>query len=138
MEGTIHLISNPKAGSYRDSKVREAISFFNSAGVKNRHYVTKSIGHAESLVKTLPINNNDIVVVCGGDGTLSEVANGLSGKKIKIGLLPMGTANVVAKNFGIPVRIIPACRHIMEQKVKNIELGESWGSVVCILRVGWR
>lgn len=42
---------------------------------------------------------NKIVIVCGGDGTLGEVANILTGSKASLGLIPMGTANDFSKNF---------------------------------------
>ena len=46
--------------------------------------------------------NADLVIVCGGDGTINEVINGLAGSRVPLALLPAGTANILAKELGIP------------------------------------
>lgn len=63
------------------------------------------------------------MVVCGGgDGTIHEVVNGLAGTDIVLGILPMGTGNVLAWELGIPLDPIDACEVLMHGKTRAIDL----------------
>ncbi|CDZ75430.1 diacylglycerol kinase catalytic subunit [Peptoniphilus sp. ING2-D1G] len=56
--------------------------------------------HAGELAKNFAAENSDgIIYVCGGDGSLNEVANSIFGTDTSLGLIPMGTANDFSKNF---------------------------------------
>jgi len=68
----------------------------------------------------------DIVVVCGGDGTLNEVINGLmsSHSSIPIGFVPCGTSNIYAHSAGIPFDPVQACEIVLKKYVKRIDLGK--------------
>ncbi|MGR2753982.1 diacylglycerol/lipid kinase family protein [Agromyces arachidis] len=50
----------------------------------------------------------DLVIAAGGDGTVRAVAEGLEGDRTPVGLIPLGTGNLFARNLGIPVNDIPA------------------------------
>ena len=51
-----------------------------------------------------------MVIACGGDGTINEIINGLAGSDVPMALLPAGTANILAKELGIPWDIRRAAR----------------------------
>src|SRR4029077_2494580 len=51
-----------------------------------------------------------LIVAAGGDGTVSAVANGLVGTPAPVGIIPLGTTNVLARELGIPVNLDAACR----------------------------
>ncbi|WP_438856093.1 diacylglycerol/lipid kinase family protein [Agromyces sp. M3QZ16-3] len=49
----------------------------------------------------------DLIIAAGGDGTVRAVAEGLGGEKVPVGIVPLGTGNLFARNIGIPVNDIP-------------------------------
>lgn len=65
----------------------------------------------------------DMVIVGGGDGTLNAVVNILVGKQLPLGILPLGTANDLARTLSIPQSISEACQVIADGKLKYIDLG---------------
>ena len=56
----------------------------------------------------------DLVVALGGDGTVNEVANGLAGSNVPLGILPGGGANVFARSLGIPNDPVEATALLIE------------------------
>lgn len=60
---------------------------------------TQGPNHAKDIANTFKKNKGDLLIVCGGDGVLSEVAEELAGSKTALGLIPMGTGNDFSKNF---------------------------------------
>lgn len=68
---------------------------------------------------------NDLVVVGGGDGTISSVVDELAHTGVPLGLLPLGTANDFARTLHVPVDLDEACRTIAHGKVVDIDLGLS-------------
>ena len=51
----------------------------------------------------------DLIVAAGGDGTVSAVANGVVGSPARMGIIPLGTTNVLARELGIPLDLDDAC-----------------------------
>lgn len=83
-------------------------------------YTKKSIG-AMTLCRSIDENIYDTVIAAGGDGTINEVVNGLAGKKIRLGIIPAGTVNVLAKELGIPLHVEKAIDTILKGKEKVID-----------------
>ncbi len=65
----------------------------------------------------------DLVIVGGGDGTLNAMADVLVETQLPLGIIPLGTANDLARTLGIPNSIAEACRIIAEGNLKYIDLG---------------
>ena len=76
--------------------------------------VTSHAGEAEALARRAVDEGFSRVVAAGGDGTVSQVANGLAGSNAALGLLPMGTVNVFAMELGLPLHNLPLCWDIIE------------------------
>jgi YegS/Rv2252/BmrU family lipid kinase len=65
----------------------------------------------------------DLVIVGGGDGTLNACVEGLIETQLPLGILPLGTANDLARTLGIPRAIPDACEVIARGKLQAIDLG---------------
>ena len=63
---------------------------------------TTRAGDAETFARTAAAQGADLVVAAGGDGTIAEVANGLAGSGARLGIIPLGTANVLAHELSLP------------------------------------
>ena len=67
----------------------------------------------------------DVVVMGGGDGTISAGAGGLAGTGKPMGVLPLGTLNHFARDLGIPNELQDAVRNVAEGVVREVDLGEA-------------
>lgn len=64
------------------------------------------------------------VVVAGGDGTVREVAGVLAGTEVPLGILPLGTANLLARNLGLPLgRVEPMVRVALQGSERQVDIG---------------
>ncbi len=82
----------------------------------------KSAQQLSNLVRQYR-ENVDLVIVGGGDGTLNAVVDSLVEVQLPLGILPLGTANDLARTLSIPQSIPEACRAIAASQVKYIDLG---------------
>jgi diacylglycerol kinase family enzyme len=74
---------------------------------------TQRKGHAIELVEEAAREGYDVVVAFGGDGTVNEAANGLSGTNTPLTCLPGGSNNVFCKMLGIPNDVVDATEHLL-------------------------
>lgn len=65
----------------------------------------------------------DVVIAVGGDGAVVRVASGLAQSKVELGIVPMGTGNLVAGNLDLPHGVHDATRVIIGRHVRRIDLG---------------
>ncbi|HKT12614.1 MAG TPA: diacylglycerol kinase family protein [Terriglobia bacterium] len=122
------LISNPLAGTRtrrRSRRVQEAVAVLHSAGIAVELRATSGPGDARQLAREAVKNGSDLVIVCGGDGTINEVLNGLVPSNIPLAVLPGGTANIVAKELGLPGNIVKAARQLPSWRPCRIPLGRA-------------
>jgi len=119
------LIINPLAGGKKVEtylpRIREILGKDNSLSLA----ITKEKNGAFQEAQKVSGKEYDLVVVCGGDGTLNEVINGLvsSNNSIPIGFVPCGTSNIYARSAGIPLNPIRACEIVLKKYVRKIDLG---------------
>lgn len=95
------VIFNPVAGRRRAASLWKVLDLLVENGVKVEVAETQHAGHATELARTGAAAGEDMVVAAGGDGTIAEVANGLIGSAASLGVIPLGTANVLAKEYGL-------------------------------------
>ncbi|MBB5373969.1 diacylglycerol/lipid kinase family protein [Acidocella aromatica] len=96
------IIFNPVAGRRRVALLWRVLDLLMSNGVKVEVAETEHPGHATELAREAAREGRGMVVAAGGDGTIAEVANGLIGSPTALGVIPLGTANVLAKEYGLP------------------------------------
>ncbi len=98
------LVYNPTAGQRdRRPQMDALIGRMRARGLTLVNAPTMGPGHATEIVRAFLPLKPDVVAACGGDGTISEVARGLSGSGIPMAVLPGGTSNVLARELGIPL-----------------------------------
>ena len=113
----IAIIYNPNAGSAKIKKllkIKERLSLKSSVTI----YDTQKPGDATSIAKR-ECKNFDIIVAAGGDGTINEVINGID-INTKLGIIPLGTANILAIEAGIKNDIKSICKSIEKGVTKKI------------------
>jgi YegS/Rv2252/BmrU family lipid kinase len=118
------VIINPAAGR-KVPVLAELNQVFRSAGVRWSVEITQAEGDGVRLARQLAEQGAKIVAAYGGDGTISEVATGLAGTATALALLPGGTGNVLAYEFGIPQDLAAAARlAVSEHDVRLVDMGE--------------
>jgi diacylglycerol kinase family enzyme len=93
------VIFNPVAGRRRAASLWKVLDLLVENGVQVEVAETQHAGHAIELARAAAAAGEMMVVAAGGDGTIAEVANGLLGSATAIGVIPLGTANVLAKEY---------------------------------------
>ncbi|MHC4839288.1 MAG: diacylglycerol/lipid kinase family protein [Planctomycetota bacterium] len=100
--GKALVIGNPIAGRGRGTDAaREACDGLRSLGIATDLFMTQERRDALRRVRTMDADT-ELVVSVGGDGTLSEVLGGLVNRDVPVAQLPLGTANVLAQELGLP------------------------------------
>lgn len=95
------VIFNPKAGQGAH-RLQETLRHLESLGVSCELKETRCAGDGtERARQALDEGGYDAIVAAGGDGTVNEVAHGLTGSDIPLGIIPAGTANVLAIELGM-------------------------------------
>lgn len=118
------LIFNPTA---RGDKARRLQRHLDEIGSQCALKQTRSAGDARTLAAEAVREGFEVVVAAGGDGTLNEVVNGIADEpagleNVRLGTLPLGTINVFAREFGIPLDLQQAWRTVMEGVETQIDL----------------
>jgi diacylglycerol kinase (ATP) len=98
------VISNPTAGRSRRYALDRVLAGLRLRGCAVALHETATRGDAEAIASTIGAQGADAVVAAGGDGTVNEVINGLQPGSPPLALVPLGTANVLAAELGLPRR----------------------------------
>lgn len=120
------LIVNPCSGRAKmKNELLEVVSIFSSGGYEVTVYPTKERTDATKKVETLSEDDYDIIVVCGGDGTLNEVITGLmnSSLNITLGYIPSGTLNEWSSGLNISKSIPTAAKDILNGEKISLDIG---------------
>ncbi|MFW5826943.1 MAG: diacylglycerol/lipid kinase family protein, partial [Alkalispirochaeta sp.] len=101
------VVINPVAGSVSDVRRYRAViaSRFDSAGWNCTFHETKPGEDLPAIVREACHRGVHRVIAVGGDGTIGSIVNGVIGTDVPIGILPLGTGNLLALGLGLPRRL---------------------------------
>src|SRR5512138_409560 len=117
------LIANPGAGKPKESpkQLEMAVRCLQDLGIEVDVALAKPKEEATPLAKQAVKDGYKIVIAMGGDGTLEAVIRGLVGSKARLGIIPIGTQNNIAKSLGIPETIEEACALIASKNTRKLD-----------------
>lgn len=120
------IIANPVAGAFPQHHMHEcedAINYLQAHGWQVELWLTDGPGAAQKLARCAVEEQKTVVVAAGGDGTINEVIQALAGSETALGVLPMGTMNVWAREMGIPLDRTKARDVLLHGQTRRIDLG---------------
>ncbi|AFY34002.1 lipid kinase [Calothrix sp. PCC 7507] len=87
--------------------------------------IEESVNNPDHLAETILNYQHqvDLVIIGGGDGTLNAAVDALVDTQLPLGILPLGTANDLARTLGIPNSLPEACKIIAQGEQRRIDLG---------------
>ncbi|WP_119678599.1 diacylglycerol/lipid kinase family protein [Indioceanicola profundi] len=126
----LSVVLNSSAGSLLDRPPEEAVREVEEAFEAAGHRVVCTAVPAHDIQKALEQARDgdaDVVVVGGGDGTIASAAHILTGSGKALGVLPLGTMNLLARDLGIPFDIKEAARALAAGRIEPIDMAEMNG-----------
>ena len=122
----LFIIANPASGGGRPfRKICDCIRGKKVSGLEIEFLPTKAPGHAGVLARELLNRPCDLLAVCGGDGTINEIVSALpSPPPFPLAVLPGGTANVLAREIGLPLSPASALDVALKGKIRRVDIGE--------------
>lgn len=131
-----YLIVNPIAG--RPKKGRQAqrlLATLAQHGLEAELHVTEGPGHATEMAREAVAAAAPLVIVAGGDGTIAEAVSGLAGTDVPLGVVPIGTGNVLQRQYHLPFDWHRACAVIAAGRVQRVDVGRA-GNRTFLLHMG--
>lgn len=119
----ILFVSNPISGDIDKEDLKKKIrDFMQSQHRSVKFYDTTGKNDKENILNAIKNYNPSTVVAIGGDGTCNLVAQALLNKQIKMGIIPLGSANGLATELNLPKKPEENLSLIMSGKSKNIDV----------------
>ncbi|HZR55447.1 MAG TPA: diacylglycerol kinase family protein [Terriglobales bacterium] len=121
------LVYNPRSGSSRGNRigdVKAVQSVLEAAGVEALLITTCSALDATEQTRRAISEGFDTIFACGGDGTINDVLQGIVGSRTALGVIPLGTANALARDLGIPFSPKSAAHCALNAEARRIAVGQ--------------
>ncbi|OPZ85879.1 MAG: Diacylglycerol kinase [bacterium ADurb.Bin429] len=129
----ILLILNPKAGNMATARV----ALVELAAILSGHTLEvalpTSATAAEAVAREAVAARFDRILVGGGDGTVNSVLPALVGSETALGILPVGTVNVLAREFRIPLTVEGALKVALHGAPRRVDLGQANGKPFALM-----
>jgi YegS/Rv2252/BmrU family lipid kinase len=117
------IILNP--ATVDESTLRDAVEkTMATAGWSNPMWLeTTPEDPGEGMAEAAVAAGVQLVVICGGDGTIMACLDALAGTDVPVALLPLGTGNLLARNLGVPIELADALAMAVDGEDRRIDLG---------------
>jgi len=124
----VKLIANPNAGNKDASdaadKLKMVIGYLEKNGLEVDVAFTTPKEEATPVARRAGKNGYKVIIAMGGDGTIEAVMRGMVGSKARLGIIPAGTENNIAKSLGIPSDLVEACALIASDNTLKLDVGQ--------------
>jgi diacylglycerol kinase (ATP) len=120
------LLYNPDSGgsrARRQTELESVLAMLRGADVDAQLVLTDSRAHAEEKARQAVLAGCDTVFACGGDGTIHNLIQVLANTATALAILPIGTANALAHDLGLPMNVAAAARAALCASPRRIALG---------------
>jgi diacylglycerol kinase (ATP) len=122
------LIFNPAARrmqAQRGRLLQQVLSGLTTEGLNVQVTPTSGPGDATRLAREAVAARCDVLVACGGDGTVNEVVGGLAGSDVPLLVILGGTSNVLAREIGLPRDLLAGTALLRKGAIRRISLGRA-------------
>lgn len=123
----VALIYNPASGQRpgrRAAVIADVVSVLRGAGVEVKVIPTESPTSAGRQAHAAMEDGYDTILACGGDGTVHETLQHLVGGSAALGVIPMGTANALAADLGLPASPVQAAKMLLTATPTRVSVGQ--------------
>lgn len=125
------LIHNPAAGmSVHRRGLQRALAHLQDHDWEVTWRTTEKSGDVTAWAREATLADYDVVIAAGGDGTIGQVADGLADSDVALGILPLGTGNVMARDLGLsrpgtlnPFAVEDAAQMLLDSRPRRVDLG---------------
>ncbi|HME36854.1 MAG TPA: diacylglycerol kinase family protein [Candidatus Sulfotelmatobacter sp.] len=119
------LLYNPDSGGSkrRQRELESALAVLRDGGVEAELVPTESKHHAGDEARLKVNSGCDTIFACGGDGTIHNIAQVLANSPTALAVLPMGTANALAHDLNLPLKVVAAAKASLHYAPRRIALG---------------
>jgi len=133
------LIINPKAGRRKNSPIPDIQDVFRRQDeFELEIHETTCQGCATKAARKAAEEGYELVIAAGGDGSIFEVSNGLVSSETALGVIPVGTENVLAREMGVPLVPREAAEFMLQQPPRIIDTGRVGDQhFVCFAGIGF-
>ena len=132
------LLINPNSRQGAETDLKSGLATLRTAGIEIEIVETRSAAHSREVIRAQR-GKTDLVIIAGGDGTISSAASALYESQIPFAILPLGTANDLAKSLQLPRDLADNFKLIVDTQRRRIDLGkvnDNYFFNVCHLGLG--
>ncbi len=123
------IIANPTSGTIKlpgvMRELEETAAWLTERGLPTELSLTERPGHAQVLAREATEQGMELVIAAGGDGTINDIIQSLAGHTTALGVLPVGTVNVWARETGIPLNLHEARNVLLHGARRRVDLGRA-------------
>jgi diacylglycerol kinase family enzyme len=120
------LLYNPDSGGSRirrESDLNSVLAILEEGGVDATFIPAQSRAHAVEKARQAVLAGCDTIFACGGDGTIHNIIQVLANTPVALAVIPMGTANALAHDLGVPIDIVAAAKAAVGGVPRRVALG---------------